>query len=101
MNAKAKAIIEKHAKDLGDENCTNANFENMVRDAVKEDVLEELLNILLAGDLAVPQETVTKCLCERYVPNWSSLTSEAREKKLRSITHAINRSQIAMFKAMV
>ena len=101
MNVKVKAIIEKHEKDLGDENCTNPNFENMIRDAVKEDVLEEFLDILFQSKVDISADTMTKCLCACYIPNWNSLSAEAREKKVRSITHAINKSQIAIFKAMV
>ena len=97
MNAKIKAIIEKHEKDLGDENCTNAKFENMIRDAIKEDVLEELLDELTAVELDVPVNVVTMCLCEYY---WNSLTKEVRENKVRNITNAINKNQINIFKAM-
>ena len=100
MNAKVKEIVERHEKDLGDENCTNANFEHMIRDAVKEDVLEDLLDVLNTVGLDVPVKVVTMCLCEHYVSNWNSLTREVRENKVRNITNAINKNQINIFKAM-
>ena len=101
MNVKVKAIIEKHEKDLGNNDGEKDNFENMICDAIKEDVLDEFLDILFQSEVGIPADTMTKCLCACYIPNWNSLSAEAREKKVRSITHAINKSQIAIFKAMV
>ena len=96
MNAKVKAIIEKYINEIESE-----KFENIVRDAIKEGVLDELLDILFQSKVDISADTMTKCLCACYIPNWNSLSAEAREKKVRSITHAINKSQIAIFKAMV
>ena len=44
MNAKVKAIIERHEKDLGRIPGEKDNFDNMIYDAFKENVLEEFLN---------------------------------------------------------
>lgn len=98
---KVKAIMERHEKDLDKNGVGKADFENMIRDAIKENLLDDFLNVMFASNISIPSEVITKCLCERYIPNWNSLSVEAREKKVRSITHAINKSQIAIFKAMV
>ena len=101
MNAKVKAIIERHEKDLGRIPGEKDNFENMICDTIKEDVLDEFLDILFQLEVGIPADTMTKCLCACYIPNWNSLTAEDRKKKARSITHAINKSQIAIFKSFV
>ena len=95
MNAKVKAIIEKYINEIESE-----KFENIVRDAIKEGVLEDLLDVLNTAGLDVPVNVVTMCLCEHYVSNWNSLTREVRENKVRNITNAINKNQINIFKAM-
>ena len=95
MNAKVKAIIEKYINEIESE-----KFENIVRDAIKEGVLEDLLDVLNTAELDVPVKVVTMCLCEHYVSNWNSLTKEVRENKVRNITNAINKNQINIFKAM-
>lgn len=100
MNAKVKSIIEKHEKDLAKNVGEKDNFENMIHDAVKEDVLEEFLDVLFQSEVEISADVITKCLCECYIPNWNSLTPSVREKKRRSITHAINKSQVVFFKAL-
>ena len=95
MNAKVKAIIEKQINEIESE-----KFENIVRDAIKEGVLEDLLDVLNTAGLDVPVKVVTMSLCEHYVSNWNSLTRELRENKVRNITNAINKNQIKIFKAM-
>jgi ATP-dependent helicase/nuclease subunit B len=62
---------------------------------------EEFLDILFQSKVDISADTMTKCLCACYIPNWNSLSAEAREKKVHSITHAINKSQIAIFKSFV
>ena len=98
---KVKAIIEKHEKDLDKNGVGKSDFENMIRDAVKENLLEDFLNDMFEAGISVPPEVVTKCLCERYTSNWSSITQAEREKKICNITLAINKYQIAIFKAIV
>lgn len=101
MNAKVKTIIERHEKDLGRIPGEKDNFENMIHDAIQENVLDEFLDILFQSKVDISADTMTKCLCACYIPNWNSLTAEDRERKARSITHAINKSQIAIFKSFV
>ena len=101
MNAQVKAIIERNEADLGRLPREKDNFDNMIYDAIKEDVLDEFLDILFQLEVGIPADTMTKCLCACYIPNWNSLTAEYREKKAHSITHAINKSQIAIFKSFV
>ena len=98
---KVKAIIERHEKDLDKNGVGKADFENMIRDAIKENLLDDFLNVMFASNISIPSEVITKCLCERYIPKWTSLTQAEREKKICNITLAINKYQIAIFKAII
>lgn len=101
MNAKVNAIIERHKNDLDKNGTCESDFENMVREAVKEDVLDEFLDFMLQeARIYVPVDVVTQCLCEHYIPNWSSLTADIREKKVLNILHTINNNQLTMFKVL-
>ena len=57
MNAKVKAIIEKYINEIESE-----KFENIVRDAIKEGVLDELLDDFYKVDITLSPEIVTKQL---------------------------------------
>lgn len=67
MNAKVKAIIERHEKDLGRNPWEKSNFENMIHDAIKEDVLDEFLNTLKEAGIILENDVLIRILeeCER------------------------------------
>ena len=67
MNAKVKAIIEKHEADLGRLPGEEANFDNMICDAIKEDVLEEFLATLKEAGIILTNEDINRIVeeCER------------------------------------
>ena len=101
MNAKVKVILEKHNLTIHKDKLERDSFEYIIRDAVSEDVLEELLEVMLQANIMVPVDIVTACLCERYIPNWRNLNEEERRKKLLHANHTINKNQIAIFKTLL
>ena len=67
MNAKVKAIIEKHEADLGRLPREKDNFDNMLYDAVKENVLEEFLNTLKEAGIILANEDIDKIVKKRIL----------------------------------
>jgi hypothetical protein len=94
MNATAKAIIERHQDDL-DKYGTDKDFENILHDAIKENVLDEVLDIFYAADITIPPEVVTKQLYDFYITKIAT-SPEGRDK----INYLINKNQIAIIKAL-
>ena len=80
MNAKVKAIIERHAKDLGRLPGEKDNFDNMLYDAVKENVLEEFLNTLKKAGIILANEDIDKIVKKRILIE----TNKAREAGLNN-----------------
>ena len=56
MNAKVKAIIERHEADLGRLPGEKDNFDNMIYDAIKEDVLDEFLATLKEAGIILTED---------------------------------------------
>ena len=90
MNAKAKAIIERHAKDLRRLPGEKDNFENIVRDAIKENVLDDILDIFYAANITIPPEVVTKQLYDFYIVRVVK-TDEERARYMRKINYPFRR----------
>ena len=67
MNAKVKAIIEKHEADLGSLPGEKDNFDNMLYDAIKENVLEEFLNTLKEAGIILANEDIDKIVKKRIL----------------------------------
>ena len=67
MNAKVKAIIERHEADLGRLPGEKDNFDNMLYDAVKENVLEEFLNTLKEAGIILANEDIDKIVKKRIL----------------------------------
>lgn len=67
MNAKVKAIIEKHEADLGRLPGEESNFDNMIYDAIKENVLEEFLNTLKEAGIILANEDIDKIVKKRIL----------------------------------
>ena len=80
MNAKAKAIIERHEADLGRLPGEKDNFDNMLYDAVKENVLEEFLNTLKKAGIILANEDIDKIVKKRILIE----TNKAREAGLNN-----------------
>lgn len=95
MNTTAIAIIEKHKDDLDKNGIGKHDFENIVRDAIKENVLDDVLDIFYAADITIPPEAVTKQLCDFYITQIAT-SPEGRDK----INYLINKNQIAIIKAL-
>ena len=80
MNAKVKAIIEKHEADLGRLPGEESNFDNMIYDAIKENVLEEFLNTLKEAGIILANEDIDKIVKKRILIE----TNKAREAGLNN-----------------
>ena len=80
MNAKIKAIIERHEADLGRLPGEKDNFDNMLYDAVKENVLEEFLNTLKEAGIILANEDIDKIVKKRILIE----TNKAREAGLNN-----------------
>ena len=92
MNAKVKEIIEKHISDIN-----NHNFNMTVQEAIKENVLDELLDVFYKSTISIPVETITKYLYEFYLENSPNPPDEKLTKKIR---YMINKSQLLIFKTL-
>ena len=80
MNAKVKAIIEKHEADLGRLPSEESNFDNMIYDAIKENVLDEFLNTLKEAGIILANEDIDKIVKKRILIE----TNKAREAGLNN-----------------
>ena len=76
MNAKVKAIIERHEADLGRLPGEKDNFDNMIHDAIKEDVLDEFLSTLKEAGIILTNEYINK-IVEEYERKQANKTREA------------------------
>lgn len=94
MNAKVKAIIEKYINEIESE-----KFENIVRDAIKEGVLDELLDDFYKVDITISPEIVTKQLYDFYIMRVVK-TDEERARYMRKINYLINKHQTVIVKTL-
>ena len=76
MNAKVKAIIERHEADLGRLPGEKDNFDNMIHDAIKEDVLDEFLSTLKEAGIILTNEYINK-IVEEYERKQANKAREA------------------------
>ena len=65
MNGKVKAIIESHEADLGRLPGEKDNFDNMIYDAIKEDVLDEFLATLKEAGIILVNDDINR-IAEEY-----------------------------------
>ena len=65
MNAKVKSIIEKHEKDLAKNVGEKDNFENMIHDAIQENVVDEFLNTLREAGIILVNDDINR-IVEEY-----------------------------------
>jgi len=77
---KVKAIMERHEADLGRLPGEKDNFDNMLYDAVKENVLEEFLNTLKEAGIILVNEDIDKIVKKRILIE----TNKAREAGLNN-----------------
>ena len=94
VSQKLKSIIESHDQDLD----TN-KYDNIVRDAIREDVLDELLDAFYKIDITIPPEVVTKQLYEFYIKRVVT-TEEDRKRYMRKINYLINKHQNVIVKTL-
>ena len=99
MNTTAKAIIERHQDDLDKNGIGKANFENIVRDAIKANVLDDVLDIFYVADITIPPEVVTKQLYDFYSVRVVK-TDEERARYMRKINYFINKHQNVFVKTL-
>ena len=76
MNAKVKAIIERHEADLGRLPGEESNFDNMIYDAIKEDVLDEFLATLKEAGIILTNEYINR-IVEEYERKQANKAREA------------------------
>ena len=76
MNAKVKAIIEKHEADLGRLPGEKDNFDNMLYDAIKENVFDEFLNTLKEAGIILASEDIDK-IVKKHILIEANKTREA------------------------
>ena len=99
MNTTAKAIIERHKDDLDKIDTDKSGFENIVRDAIKENVLDDVLDIFYAADITIPPEVVTKQLYDFYIVRVVK-TDEERARYMQKINYLINKHQNVIVKTL-
>lgn len=87
MNTTAKAIIERHKDDLDKIDTDKSGFENILHDAIKENVLDDVLDIFYAADITIPPEVVTKQICDFY--NNKIATTPQKRDKINCFTEMI------------
>lgn len=84
MNAKVKAIIEKHEADLGSLPGEKDNFENMIHDAIQENVVDEFLNTLKEAGIILVNYDIDKMVKEYERERVLIEANKAREKGLNN-----------------
>ena len=84
MNAKVKAIIEKHEADLGRLPGEKDNFDNMIYDAIKENVLEEFLNTLKEAGIFLVNDDIDEIVKEYERKRILIEANKAREAGLNN-----------------
>ena len=84
MNTKVKAIIERHEADLGRLPGEKDNFDNMIYDAIKEDVLDEFLATLKEAGIILTNEYINKIVEEYERKRMLIEANKAREAGLNN-----------------
>ena len=84
MNAKVKAIIERHEADLGRLPGEESNFDNMIYDAIKEDVLDEFLATLKEAGIILTNEDINRIVEEYERKRMLIEANKAREAGLNN-----------------
>ena len=88
------AIIERNGDELDEH-----KFDSLVRDALREGILDELLDEFYRIDITIPPEVVTEQLHEFYVKKVVKSEAE-RERYLRKINYLINKHQVVIVKTL-
>ena len=84
MNAKVKAIIERHEADLGRLPGEKNNFDNMIYDAIKEDVLDEFLATLKEAGIILRNDYINRIVEEYERKSMLIEANKAREAGLNN-----------------
>ena len=84
MNTKVKAIIERHEADLGRLPGEESNFDNMIYDAIKEDVLDEFLATLKEAEIILTNEDINRIVEEYERKRMLIEANKAREAGLNN-----------------
>ena len=94
ISPKLKAIIKNHDEDLGAQ-----KYDNLVRDALRDGILDELLDAFYRIDITIPPEVVTKQLYEFYIKKVVKTEAE-RTRYRRKINYLINKHQVVIVKTL-
>ena len=94
VSPKLKSIIESHDEDLDTQ-----KYDKIVQDAIREDVLDELLDAFYRIDITIPPEIVTKQLYEFDIKRVLQ-TEEDRAGYMRKIKYLINKHQNVIVKTL-
>ena len=89
-----KTILETHVTDLD-----THTFDPIVRDAIRGDILDELLDAFYRIEITIPPEVVTKELYNFYILRVAK-TQEERDRYKRKINYLINKHQNVIVKTL-
>ena len=62
MKQRLKQLVEKHIEKID-----NKDFFEVFDEAIKEGLVEELLDLFYSADVSVPPETLAKALADFYI----------------------------------
>ena len=100
MTATTKAIIEKYGAELNKNGLGDNQIENIVRDAIKENVLDDVLDSFYAANIDIPPEVVAKQLCDFYIAKIAT-TDDERAQHVLKFHYLINIYQKRIIKSLV
>ena len=89
-----RSILEAHLSDLN-----NYKFDNIVRKAIVENILDELLDVFYRMEISIPPDVVTKELYNFYIPRVVK-TAKERDRYRRKIYYLINKHQNVIVKTL-
>lgn len=97
MTATTKAIIEKYGAELNKNGLGDNEIENIVRDAIKTNALDDVLDSFYAANIDIPPQIVTKQLYDFYIVRVVK-TDEECTRYMRKINYLINKHQNVIVK---
>lgn len=92
LSPKLKNIIESNINDIDIQ-----MYDNLVCEAIQEDVLDELLDAFYTIDITIPPEVVTKQLYEFYIKRVVKSEEEGTRYMIK-INYLINKHQNTIVK---
>ena len=91
-----KELIHKHKNNID-----SKNFAPIVKEAIEKDLLERLLYVIAAIDIAIPPDVVFDALCDKCIEASEKRTPEEMGKTKARAAALVNAHQILVFKALL